>query len=324
MTTRRRSSMRRSGTWSTRTRRASRSATATARLATPKSRRSTSAPSSSSRGLGGTSRGAWLNWLPQKAEAPRRPVESRSPVGGVAFAPPICIGRADEKATKPQLRYRRKRREHDSTRDTFHIRPNPPRPAPAPGSAVPRSAGSRYRLQEERERSLPAPRGGTRPAGSAAPLTVGFIYVGPKDDYGYNQAHAEGAKAVAKLPGVKMREEENVPETVDVQKTMESMINLDGAKLLFPTSFGYFDPHILKIGREVPGRHVPPLRRPVHRGQAPEERRQLLRLHRRGPVRGRHRRRAHAPRPTSSASSPPSRSPRCCATSTRSRSARAR
>jgi basic membrane protein A len=83
----------------------------------------------------------------------------------------------------------------------------------------------------------------------AAPkeLTVGFIYVGPRDDYGYNQAHAEGAAAVKKMPGVKVREEENVAETLDVQKTMESMINLDGASLLFPTSFGYFDPHILKV-----------------------------------------------------------------------------
>jgi simple sugar transport system substrate-binding protein len=81
---------------------------------------------------------------------------------------------------------------------------------------------------------------------AAPPLTVGFVYVGPKTDYGYNQAHAEGAAAVAKLPGVKVREEEMVPETVAVQKTMESMINLDGAALLFPTSFGYFDPHILK------------------------------------------------------------------------------
>src|SRR5687768_2318166 len=79
------------------------------------------------------------------------------------------------------------------------------------------------------------------------PFTVGFIYVGPKDDWGYNQAHAEGAAAVAKLPGIKVREEENVPETVAVQKTMESMIGLDGAALVFPTSFGYFDPHILKV-----------------------------------------------------------------------------
>ncbi len=85
-------------------------------------------------------------------------------------------------------------------------------------------------------------------------LTVGFIYVGPKDDYGYNQAHAEGAREVAKLPGVKVREEENVPENVAVQKTMESMINLDGATLLFPTSFGYFDPHILLEAAKFPDR----------------------------------------------------------------------
>lgn len=89
-------------------------------------------------------------------------------------------------------------------------------------------------------------------ASGGGDLMVGFIYVGAKDDYGYNQAHAEGAKAVSSLPGVKIREEENVPETVAVQKTMESMINLDGAKLIFPTSFGYFDPHILKLAEKYP------------------------------------------------------------------------
>ena len=83
-------------------------------------------------------------------------------------------------------------------------------------------------------------------AHAADPLTVGFIYVGPKTDFGYNQSHAEAAAMLAKMPGIKIREEEMVPETAAVQKTMESMINLDGAKVLFPTSFGYFDPHILK------------------------------------------------------------------------------
>ncbi|MEF0942824.1 BMP family ABC transporter substrate-binding protein [Rhizobium sp. BR 362] len=83
-------------------------------------------------------------------------------------------------------------------------------------------------------------------------VTVGFIYVGPKDDYGYNQAHAEGAAAVKALAGITVVEEENVPETVDVQKTMESMINLDGATLLFPTSFGYFDPHMLAMAAKYP------------------------------------------------------------------------
>lgn len=87
---------------------------------------------------------------------------------------------------------------------------------------------------------------------AATPLTIGFIYVGPKDDYGYNQAHAEGAAALKSIEGITLVEEENVPETVDVQKTMESMINLDGAKLLFPTSFGYFDPHVLAMAKKYP------------------------------------------------------------------------
>ncbi|MFY4730505.1 BMP family ABC transporter substrate-binding protein, partial [Nitrospira sp. BLG_2] len=38
----------------------------------------------------------------------------------------------------------------------------------------------------------------------------------------------------------------------EVQKTMESMVKLDGAQVLFPTSFGYFDPHILKIAPTYP------------------------------------------------------------------------
>jgi basic membrane protein A and related proteins len=83
-------------------------------------------------------------------------------------------------------------------------------------------------------------------------LTVGFIYVGPKDDFGYNQAHAEGAAAVKAMAGVTVVEEENVAETVEVQQTMESMINFDGASLLFPTSFGYFDPHILSVAPRYP------------------------------------------------------------------------
>jgi simple sugar transport system substrate-binding protein len=62
------------------------------------------------------------------------------------------------------------------------------------------------------------------PVQAASKTVVGFIYVGPRDDFGYNQAHAQGAVAV--------------------QKTMGSMITLDGATLLFSTSFGYFDPHV--------------------------------------------------------------------------------
>ncbi len=96
--------------------------------------------------------------------------------------------------------------------------------------------------------------------GTALPLsrafakdtTVGLIYVGSRDDYGYNQAHAQGAAALKKMPGIKVVEEEKVPETEAVEKTMESMINLDGATLLFPTSFGYFNPHVLKMAVKYP------------------------------------------------------------------------
>lgn len=84
------------------------------------------------------------------------------------------------------------------------------------------------------------------------PLTVGVVYVGPRDDYGYNQAHAQAAAELKKLPAIKVVEEENVPETAAVQKTMTGMIAQDGASLLFPTSFGYFDPHILALAPKYP------------------------------------------------------------------------
>ncbi len=89
-------------------------------------------------------------------------------------------------------------------------------------------------------------------ANAQAPLTVGVIYVGPRDDYGYNQAHAQAAAELKKMPGIKVVEEENVPETAAVQKTMTGMIAQDGAKLLFPTSFGYFDPHLLALAAKYP------------------------------------------------------------------------
>ena len=54
------------------------------------------------------------------------------------------------------------------------------------------------------------------------------------------------------MPGIKVVEEEKVPETDAVEKTMESMINLDGATLLFPTSFGYYNPHMLKMALKYP------------------------------------------------------------------------
>ena len=64
---------------------------------------------------------------------------------------------------------------------------------------------------------------------AAGKTTVGVIYVGARGDYGYNQAQASAAAIIKKLPNVKVVEEENVPETIAVQKTMEAMIEQDGA-----------------------------------------------------------------------------------------------
>ena len=55
----------------------------------------------------------------------------------------------------------------------------------------------------------------------AAPLTIGIVYVGSRDDFGWNQAHAVAAEALKQIPDVTVVEEENVPETDAVSKTME-------------------------------------------------------------------------------------------------------
>lgn len=93
-------------------------------------------------------------------------------------------------------------------------------------------------------------------------LTIGVVYVGPKDDFGWNQAHAVAMDVLKQLPGVTVVEEENVPETDACAKSMESMINLDGAQLILGTSFGYYSPFMLDVAAKYPDvvmRHAAPL-----------------------------------------------------------------
>ncbi len=54
------------------------------------------------------------------------------------------------------------------------------------------------------------------------------------------------------MPGVTVLEEENVAESEAVSRSMQSMIELDGAKLLFPTSFGYYKPFVLDAAAANP------------------------------------------------------------------------
>ncbi len=92
-------------------------------------------------------------------------------------------------------------------------------------------------------------------AGASAPgkdaKKVGFIFVGPKDDYGYNQAAYEGSQAVAKaLPDIEVLTAENVPEDDGATRVMEDMIG-KGASIIFATSYGHLDP-AMKIAAAHP------------------------------------------------------------------------
>ena len=72
--------------------------------------------------------------------------------------------------------------------------------------------------------------------------TVGFIYVGPKDDFGYNQAAYEGSEAMAEELGdsVELLQAENVPETAESEQVMQDMID-QGADIIFATSYGHLE-----------------------------------------------------------------------------------
>ena len=86
-----------------------------------------------------------------------------------------------------------------------------------------------------------------------APVVLGFIYNGPKNDLGYNQSHADGKASLAGMPGIKAVEESSVPETVVAEESMRDMIHQDGASVVFATSFGHFDPFTIEMARENPG-----------------------------------------------------------------------
>jgi len=88
-------------------------------------------------------------------------------------------------------------------------------------------------------------------AAQAAPPTIGYIYVGPEKDFGYNTSMDVGRQFVQKnLPGTKTLHVENIPETAEVEKVMERMIR-SGARIIFATSYGYLD-YAISLGKKYP------------------------------------------------------------------------
>jgi simple sugar transport system substrate-binding protein/basic membrane protein A len=93
------------------------------------------------------------------------------------------------------------------------------------------------------------------PAGATGPGTggkaIGFIFVGPKDDFGYNQAAYQGSQEVKKAYStLDVLTAENVPEDDKATQVMEDMI-AKGAKIIFATSYGHKDPG-LKVAAAHP------------------------------------------------------------------------
>lgn len=81
---------------------------------------------------------------------------------------------------------------------------------------------------------------------------VGFVYVGPVGDGGWTYEHDQGRKAVEAEFGDKVETVyvENVAEGPDAERVMTQMA-LDGADLIFTTSFGYMDPTI-NVAKKFP------------------------------------------------------------------------
>jgi len=95
--------------------------------------------------------------------------------------------------------------------------------------------------------ATPTPTATVGPTATVAPtatpvrLIVGAVHVGSIKDAGYNEAEHDGLVYMTQnVAGVQLLEAENVPESPDVERVIENMIG-QGAKLIFPQSFGYQD-----------------------------------------------------------------------------------
>src|SRR5690349_18102496 len=83
----------------------------------------------------------------------------------------------------------------------------------------------------------------------AADRKIGFIYVGPAADYGYNMSMDLGRQYLeANIAGTETAQFETVPETAEVERVMERLIT-SGHNIIFATSYGYLD-YAISLGKK--------------------------------------------------------------------------
>jgi simple sugar transport system substrate-binding protein len=81
---------------------------------------------------------------------------------------------------------------------------------------------------------------------------VGFIYVGPTGDHGWTYRHDIGRQQVEEAYGDRVETTfvESVPEGADAERVLTQMA-LQGADIIFATSFGYMDP-VINVAKKFP------------------------------------------------------------------------
>lgn len=96
----------------------------------------------------------------------------------------------------------------------------------------------------------------------AADLTAGFVYIGPRLDWGWNQSFAVAAEALRGVPNVRVVQADYLPESTNYgsgkddaetrayTKAMEDLI-ANGAGLIVSTSFDD-DPFLLAMAKKYP------------------------------------------------------------------------
>src|SRR3989440_5155077 len=87
--------------------------------------------------------------------------------------------------------------------------------------------------------------GSAKTTKQAAAFKVAWIYVGPHNDHGWSEAHDKGRLYVQHALGSKVQTtyKENVANGAQLQQTVASLVN-DGYKMIFGTSFGFFDKNL--------------------------------------------------------------------------------
>jgi len=80
---------------------------------------------------------------------------------------------------------------------------------------------------------------------------IGFIYVGPAADFGYNTSMDLGRQYLEKnMKGIETSAFENIPESAEVEQVMERLIS-SGHGIIFATSYGYLD-YAISLGEKYP------------------------------------------------------------------------